>query len=511
VSEAQAIAATLVAYKLALVAIGWLANRRTHDAADFFLGGRALGPWVAAISASASSSSAWTLLGVSGAAYAWGLGALWLLPACVGGFVLNWWLLAPRLRRLGRREDALTVTEVLAGPRGTPGSTTLRWVCTIIVLVSLLAYVAAQFQGAGKTFHQTFAVSTPAAVLLGAGIIVLYTLLGGFWAVSITDTLQGLVMAGAAVVVPAAGLWAVGGPGALLEALGRVDVAGYDSLVRGMGPAAALGFVGGLLGIGLGYPGQPHVVNRFMAVRDEASMIRARQIAIGWAVVMYVGMLLVGWCARVLLPALADPEVAFIESTRLLLPTVVAGVMIAAVLSAVMSTADSQLLVAASAVAHDLRRGDAPGGVSLLHTRVTVLGLSAVAVGLALYGSQEIFSRVLFAWTAMGSAFGPLLLVRVLSGPVRPGARLGSIVVGFGLSVLAYSIPELAGGPGERIAPFVVALAIAWWGREGTSRAWPRPPRSPGSRPGRACGAGPRCPRASARRRLPCAARRSSR
>ncbi|MCX4243238.1 sodium/proline symporter [Paraliomyxa miuraensis] len=465
-SETLAIAITLVVYKIALVVIGLLANRRTHDVGDFFLGGRRLGPWVAAISASASSSSAWTLLGVSGAAYAWGLGALWLFPACVGGFLLNWFVLAPRLRRHSAGEASLTVTDVLAGPPGRPRSSTIRWLCTAIVLLSLLAYVAAQFQGAGKTFHQTFDMSTPSAVLLGAGIIVLYTLLGGFWAVSITDTLQGLVMAAAALVVPLAALLAVGGPAALLDALARVDVPGYGSPWRGLPPAAGVAFVLGLLGIGLGYPGQPHVVNRFMAVRDEGSMVSARRIAIAWAVVMYTGMLVVGWCARVLLPLLSDPEVAFIETTRTLLHPVLGGVMIAAVLSAVMSTADSQLLVAASSVAHDLRRDDAVAPAPLRRTRAVVLGLSAVAVALALWGSQAIFSRVLFAWTAMGAAFGPLLLVIVVAGPVRPGARLGSIALGFALSVAAYSIEGLAGGPWERVMPFVVALAVAWWGRE---------------------------------------------
>ncbi len=466
-NETWAIAITLVVYKIALVLIGVVANRRTHDAEDFFLGGRGLGPWVAAISASASSSSAWTLLGVSGAAYAWGLGALWIAPACIGGFVINWYVLGPRLRRLSLADGSLTITDVLAGPPGSPGSTAIRRVCTAIVLLSLLAYVAAQFQGAGKTFHETFAMSTPAAVLLGAGIIVLYTLLGGFWAVSITDTLQGLVMAGAAIIVPIAALAAVGGPSGLMAGLSSVPTAGYDSLTRGMPPAAAAGFVVGLLGIGLGYPGQPHVVNRFMAIRDERSVVQGRRIAITWAVIMYAGMLLVGWCARVLLPELADKEVAFIQTTRALLPPVVAGVMIAAVLSAVMSTADSQLLVAASSVAHDLRGKDASthAAAPLRRTRIVVVVLSAVAVALALFGSQEIFSRVLFAWTAMGAAFGPLLLVRVVGGPVRPGARLASIGLGFSLSVLAYSVPTMAGGPWERVMPFVVALVVAWWGR----------------------------------------------
>lgn len=473
-SESTAILVTLVVYKLALVGIGLAANRRTVDAADFFLGGRKLGAGVAALSASASSSSAWTLLGVSGAAYAWGLSALWIVPACVGGFALNWYVLAPRLRRHSAAEGSLTVTEVLAGPGRDSAARAIRLLASTIVLVSLMTYVASQFQGAGKTFAETFDMSNTSAVLLGAGIVVLYTILGGFWAVSVTDTLQGLVMAFAAVALPIGALAKVGGPGALADAMGQVQVAGYLEWTRDLAGPAAFGFVFGLLGIGLGYPGQPHVVNRFMALRDESSVVAGRRIAMSWALVMYVGMIVVGWSARVLLPELADKEVAFIGTTRDVFPPVVAGIMIAAVLSAVMSTADSQLLVAASAVAHDLRPADetidpriAPAKM-LGRSRLVVLGLSVLAVVAALVGSKEIFSRVLFAWSAMGNAFGPLLLVLVLGRPVVPRMRLASIAVGFSLSVAAYWHPALSGTAAERVLPFVVAFAIAWWGARGT-------------------------------------------
>lgn len=209
-TETGAILVTLVVYKVLLVGIGVVANRRTHDTADFFLGGRSMGPWVAALSASASSSSAWSLLGVSGAAYAWGLSAIWLLPACVGGFALNWFVIAPRLRAHSAETGALTVTDVLVGPRRPNAERAVRiWVARVasaIVLVSLLVYVASQFHGAGKTFAETFGMDLRAAVLLGAGIVAIYTLLGGFWAVSITDTLQGVVMAIAAVAVPVGGV-----------------------------------------------------------------------------------------------------------------------------------------------------------------------------------------------------------------------------------------------------------------------------------------------------------------
>jgi len=258
--------------------------------------------------------------------------------------------------------------------------------------------------------------------------------------------------------------------------MGQVPVEGYLAWTRDLAGPAAFGFVFGLLGIGLGYPGQPHVVNRFMALRDESSVVTGRRIAMSWALIMYLGMIVVGWSARALLPELADKEVAFIGTTREVFHPVVAGIMIAAVLSAVMSTADSQLLVAASAVAHDLRPAgsttDARTDASAMlgRSRVVVLVLSVLAVVAALVGSKEIFSRVLFAWSAMGNAFGPLLLVLVLRGPVAPRMRLASIAVGFSLSVAAYWHPALSGTAAERVLPFVVAFVIAILGaRVGSS------------------------------------------
>ncbi len=461
-TRTHAILLTLLVYNVALVVIGLLSQKKTHDGVDFFLGGRGLGPMVAAISAAASSSSAWTLLGVSGAAYTWGLSSLWIFPSCVGGFLLNWFLLAPALQRHSHRSGDITVTEVLAGPSGTPLRRAVSVTASVIVLASLGTYVASQFQGAGKTFSETFGISITTSVLIGSAIVVFYTLLGGFWAVSVTDTLQGGVMALSALFLPAAALLAVGGVSGFQEGLARVEVAGYLSFTRNLPPVAALGFVLGLLGIGIGYPGQPHVVNRFMALKEgRRNLRRARQIAIGWAVLIYSGMLVLGLCGRVLYPDLADPEVVFITASNQLFGPIVAGVLVAAVLSAIMSTADSQLLVAASAVTHDLGLGGTESRDMLSRSRGVVLVLSVVAVVGALYGSQRIFNQVLFAWTAMGSAFGPLLLVTVLRGRVSGRGTMLAMILGFSLSVAAYSIPQTRGGAIERVLPFVVALVVA--------------------------------------------------
>ncbi len=465
-ADAPVLIATLIIYKLVLLAIGLAAERRTQSESDFLLGGRGLGPLVAAISASASSSSVWTLLGVSGLAYSTGLASLWLLPACIGGFAINWYLVAPRLQARAAAGDCLTVTELLAGPARGPAFALPRVLASLILVVSLTAYVASQLLGAGKSFETTLGASLTTSVLVGSGVVLAYTILGGFWAVSLTDTIQGLMMAATALALPVGGLIAVGGLGALVDGVREVPVEGYAELFGGRPAIDGLLYVAALLGIALGYPGQAHAVNRFMALHDAASVRPARRYAMAWAFLVYPGMILVGLTARVLHTAdpVADPEQAFFQLNGELFPPVVAGIMLAAVLSAIMSTADSQLLVASSAVSHDLGwRSSTPRG-DLLRSRLVVLAVSLVAVAAALSIDATIFDSVLSAWSSLGAAFGPLLLATLWRGPVGPRATTWALLTGFGLSVLACSIPATKGTAVERVLPFVVSGAIAWTG-----------------------------------------------
>ena len=459
-----AILLTLVVYQVLLIAIGLWAGGRTRDTTDFYLGGRQLGGLVAAISASASSSSAWTLLGVSGMAYSLGLPALWLFPATVSGFIFNWVWVAPRLRRLSQAGKEITLTQVLAGNTGHPLYPAILVLASFIILFSFIFYIAAQFAAAGETFASTFGLPGTASMLIGGGIIVLYTLLGGFWAASVTDTVQGLLMAVTAVILPLVALAAIGGPGALGDALSPAG-GSLPALTGEALPWAGVAFVLGTLGIGLGYPGQPHVVNRFMALRDERALRHGRVIAIAWAVVIYAGMILLGWSARVLFPASPSPEQVFFQAASGLLPPIISGVMIASVLSAIMSTADSQLLVAASAVTHDLGLAGRRKGESLARSRIVVLALSGLAITIALFVPNDIFSRVLFAWHALGAAFGPLLILRLAGCRLRSGAILTAMAAGFGLTVIFHFLPEAPGDIIERVVPFAVAFLIAWLGR----------------------------------------------
>ncbi|MEO1483927.1 MAG: sodium/proline symporter [Myxococcota bacterium] len=444
---------TMLAYFALVVAIGVIAERRTESSDDFMLGGRRTGPWVAAIGAAASSSSAWTLLGVSGAAYAWGLSALWLFPACVGGFALNWFLLAPAVRDYGHRENATSVPDIL----GRDSSLT-RIYSALLILVSMSAYVAAQYQGAGKTFSVVFGIAPETAVLIGAAAVLAYTMLGGFVAVSLTDTLQGVVMGVTALVLPVAALVQVGGVSPLIESLQGVEQAGFLSLGGPRPALLGLGFAAGLLGIGLGYPGQPHVVKYFLAMdQTPGSIRRARAIALTWATVVYGGMLLLGLCGRALFPALADREIVLVKVAEAVAHPVLAGIMLSAVLAAIMSTADSQLLVAAGAVTGDLRLGK---GKRLWAIRGTILGLSVVAVSAALLGTEEIFSAVLFGWAAMGAGFAPGLLLRVvLRRQLTPVAMGTLVIVGSSLAVLGHVV---ARGDLRNVFIHVVPISIAF-------------------------------------------------
>jgi sodium/proline symporter len=473
-SATAALLITLVVYKIVLLGVGVWASSRNRDDADFYIGGRRLGPWVASISAAASSSSAWTLLGVSGKAYADGMAAIWLLPACWMGFAINWWLIAPRLRREGVRTGAITLTEYLAHDAPPRWRRALVVLASLVILGSLLVYLSSQFQAAGKTFTEVAGFDFRVAVLIGGGVVLLYTLAGGFWAVAVTDLIQGLVMAFACLLLPIAGLVAVGGPSALMDGLHAAGaVAGRDLFDPwgGATGAAALGLLIGTFGIGLGYPGQPHVVNRFLAVRSEDDVRRARTISLVWAAVVYAGMIVAGWCARVLLEPLADREAALIGLAAAALPAVGSGIVVAAILSAIMSTADSQLLVCGSTVAYDLPGRS--GTPRLLLDRITVLVIGLGALAAALWVPASIFGTVLFAWSALGAAFGPLLLVRLLRGPVRPAFAFAAMLAGAAISVIWYAVPALKAMVYEIIPAFAVALALALAG----SRPARRTPR----------------------------------
>jgi len=468
VSSEATVIATLIAYKAVLLAIGIWAYRRAQDPSDYFLGGRRIGAWVTSISSSASAASAWTLLGVSGFAFLEGPPAVWLCGGVVLGYIINWFWVAPRLREMAESSGALTLTELLLGQGDDFLRRVSRKVASLIILVSFVFYVAAQFQAAGNAFSQALGLDADISIVLGAAVILGYTLLGGFLAVSVTDTLQGLLMALVAAVLPLAAVLALG---QLEESAGVLAASdGAFRLTPASGGLAALGFVVGCLSVGLAQPGQPHVVNRYMAARDERAIRQGRIIAMVWIVLVLSGMTALGLAGRVLFADLGNAENILFATAEGLLPPVLAGLVIAAVLSAIMSTADSQLLAGAAAASRDWRLELERRRTGLKHTYLVVAGITAAATMIALYAPDAIFSRVLFAWHALGASFAPLVVMAVLRRPVRPAAALAVLLCGFVLTVLLNWQENTPGDWAERLLPLTLTLLIAAYGSRRAAR-----------------------------------------
>jgi sodium/proline symporter len=458
--DTDIVLATLIIYKVVLILTGLWAQRRVSNEQDFFLAGRQLGPWVAAISYSASAASAWTLLGMSGLAFTLGLATLWLALGAVLGCAFSWWVLAPRVMAIGADQQLLSATEFIAlGTRG-PQRQRIVSLASVIILFCFVIYIASQFQGAGNTFAATFGMSSAGSIALGGAIILAYTLLGGFWAVSVTDTLQGLLMLLTAILLPVTAVAHLGGPGQFWEALATHTDADFMRLGGSSPGWIAGGMVLGSLAVGLSSLGQPHLVARFMALRNARALRQGQLIATGWYAIVFFGMCLVGFAGRIMVAELDNPEQVFFAVNAQLFPSVIGAVLLAAVLSAIMSTADSMLLVAGTSVAHDLGITRRYRLQALLISRLVIALISVIAIAVAVYIPATIFQRVLFAWVAIGSALGPIILCRALQLPIPPARILPAIAIGFIAAIVCYLLPNSPGDIIERTLPFILGLAV---------------------------------------------------
>ena len=475
-NEATVILITLVVYKLMMIVIGLWAASRNRSEADFFLGGRGLGPWVAGLSYAASTSSAWVILGFSGFVYAIGISAVWMIPGVWVAYAVVWLYFGRQLRQESKDHQQVTLTDFLLHDARGDLKRIATFVAAVFVLFCFIFYVAAQLDAAGNALTENFAISTPTAIVIGAIIVVFYSLVGGFWAVSVTDTVQAAIMMVVSVGVPLAALAAAGGPAEVWATLSASMPAEYLNIDGGHAGLILLGFAVGLVGMSLGALGQPHLLSRLMAVRGEAERRQGYAIVFGWGIVVFTGMVTLGLSGRALIPEIANPEVLFYYAASNYLPAILAGIATAATLSAVMSTVDSLLLAAAGAVAHDMGVNRRFPGREAMASRTSMLVVAALAVVLALSLPDSIFNRVLFAWSALGAAFGPIVLFRVLGRTVTSGAALAAMLSGFAVTVLFYSLgtgpvgesilsqaAHLPGDPFERVAPWLLPLVILWF------------------------------------------------
>jgi len=435
---------TFVLYIGIMMAIGVYYYRRTRNMSDYFLGNRKLGAWVTSLSAEASDMSGWMLMGVPGFAYLAGLNAGWIAVGIAIGTWANWHFVAARLRKYTELADnALTLPEFLQN-RYHDTTNLLRIVPAIFILIFFVIYTASGFVSAGRLFETVFGIPYEYAIFIGAGSVIFYTLVGGFLAVARTDFIQGIMMFFAILVVPICGTMASGGFERTLAEIGSVQASMLQPLTKPDGSTLGAIELISLLAWGIGYFGQPHILVRFMAIRTSGEIRRATHIAMTWVVLSLAAAVAVGMVGRVYL---TEPltgtasETVFLVMTNELFPPIAAGLILSAVLAAIMSTASSQLLVAASAFAQDFYRTlihkDAEQSELVWISRASVLVIASLAVFLGFNPNSFILDMVSYAWAGFGAAFGPAILMSLFWKRTTRNGVIAGIIVG-GVTVLVW-------------------------------------------------------------------------
>ena len=465
-----------ILYLAFLLGVGVWTFKFNKTQEDYLLAGRKLGPWVTAFSERASGESAWLLLALPGAAITIGLSESWAVIGIILGIIASWFLIAERLREETEKYDALTIPEYLHR-KFNDSSNIIRLFSSVIIAFFFLFYVSAQFHASGKVLNSLFDLDPITGISIGAAIIIVYTLMGGFYAVAWTDLLQGILMIGTLVILPIAGYIELSGSGkTIADGLAAADsVFGNNngSYFRGKEGLAALMAALGGLSWGLGYLGQPHLVIRYMAIRNTKDVKVARNIAIAWALPGITGAFLVGIVALLYFGPeyflTVDPEQSMpLLATHLLHP-ILAGLFISGAVAAMMSTADSQLLVSTSAVTEDFYHQylgkDLSQEVLVKLSRIMIVVLGLAAYGIAIFSEiqgKKIFGVVSYAWSGLGSAFGPALVMALWWEKTTRQGIIAGLLVGFLTTIIWANIPELKALVTERLSSFVFAFIAVY-------------------------------------------------
>lgn len=458
------ILSVLGVYFAIMLGIGVWARRSHDSAAGYFLAGRRLPYWVAAFSMNATGESAWLILGLSGVAYLVGLQALWVVAGEVLGVAGAWLLVARRLNAASRDSATITVPDFLA-ERFRAQARAIRGLSVTIIITMACAYIAAQMLATGKAFSVFLGWDYATGVWVGGLVTVAYTAFGGFKAVAYTDAVQAMLMLFALLAVPFVGVAAIGGFTPLLDGLAAADAALLVPWVTGDGRMVALVAIASGLAVGLPFLGVPQLLVRFMAIRDTREVPRAAGVSVLVILLFDLGAVATGLVGRVLFPGLEDAETVMPELARSLFPPLVTGVLVVAVLSAVMSTVSSLLNLASSAIVHDLygqlarRTGAASREASIGAWVTLVLGIAGCLI--ALLEGGVIFSLVLFAWSGLGGAFGPVVLCALHWRRTTGPGVIAGMATGFATTVLwVLFFKEASHGLYEMVPAFIASLLV---------------------------------------------------
>ncbi|MGH6705197.1 MAG: sodium/proline symporter PutP [Sphingomicrobium sp.] len=459
----------LAIYFIAMLGIGFYAWRKsTADTEGYLLGGRDLGPAVTALSAGASDMSGWLMLGLPGAIFASGLGQAWIGIGLVIGAYLNYRLVAPRLRTYTELAgDAITVPDFLE-ERFHDKSRSLRLISALVIIVFFALYTSAGMVSGGKFAVSALGMDYLTGILLMGGIVVVYTVMGGFLAVSLTDFVQGCIMFAALVIVPVATYLTLGAP-EFGSGLAAAEASRGLSLTQMIGGEVTLIAIISAAAWGLGYFGQPHIIVRFMAIRDVKDMPTARRINIGWMAISLIGAILTGFIGAAWFAARggapADAETVFLVLAQILFHPFVAGFVLAAVLAAIMSTISSQLLVTSSSLTEDiyktfLKRSASEKELVAIGRSAVVL-VSIVAGLLALDPDSSILSLVGNAWAGFGAAFGPAILFSLRWKRTTKEGVLAGMIVG-ALVVIGWILLGWSSWLYEIVPGFIASSLVIW-------------------------------------------------
>lgn len=449
-------------YFAVLIGMGIYFYRRSSRVDDYFLGGRKLGRWVAAISAQASDMSGWLLMGLPGAVYSKGVPAVWIAVGLFAGTYANWKLVAPRLRLYTARLDSITLP-IFFEKRFNDNTGLLRIATACITLFFFSIYVSSGFVASGKLFQEVLGIDYSLAVILGAGIIVLYTFLGGFLAVSWTDLVQGMIMVCGIVTTVVFSYFAVQDAGSVQSTVADAGISG--SCIPSQGNPF-LSIVS-LLAWGLGYFGQPHILVRFMAIDSAANIRGARKIAMRWLLFSLGGSIAIGFLAIAVFPGLAGgrEEKVFLFLVQNNFHPAIAGVLLSALLSAIMSTVDSQLLVCSSNVTEDVylkfARSHASERSQMRMGRLSVIAISSAAAVIALDSSHTVLGVVAYAWGGFGAAFGPVVLFALFSEKTTNLSALAGMIVGTAVLVF-WKVSGLSEVMYEIVPGFIANAAVVF-------------------------------------------------
>jgi sodium/proline symporter len=435
---------SIIIYLIGMVIIGWMAARLTKNLSDYVLGGRRLSAGVTALSAGASDMSGWLMLGLPGAIYVSGMGSIWLPIGLAIGAYINWQFIAKPLRVYTEvANDSITVPGYFEN-RFRDTSKSLRVISAIVILVFFTFYTSASLVGGAILLENSFGMDYILALWIGAAVIVSYTFFGGFLAASWTDFVQGILMFLTLIIIPIVAISELGGWSETIQRIGTIDTS-YLNVYSG---ATAIGVIS-LLAWGLGYFGQPHIVVRFMGIKSTGKIAKARFIGMGWMILSLFGAIFVGFAGIAYFAdaPLANSETVFIMFSQVLFNPWVAGFLLAAILSAIMSTVDSQLLVSSSALAQDfyksIFRRDASKKEEMIVGRIAVLGIAVVAILLGYNPESKVLELVGYAWAGFGAAFGPVIILSLFWKRMTRNGALAGIIVG-ALTVIIWS--QVSGG-----------------------------------------------------------------